>query len=973
MFDQDNSLNVIQKIDKKEANAKLKMPLSDERVITIDKKTGEVVPKASWLDTMSKSLVYYLVNGSKSFARRDLKVEVVDFSNDRTLNLTIDYRANCEFDIGDTNAEKLAKALHSEENLGAKLDDKIKRWFTEAIRDLETKIIDDYFNTITSVKTSVQEKAKRDAGLRLDLRFSRDMHQSLDLIINGRDPSCIAERNNLILPVKDVSSGRSLDLSVSYRAGYVPTEQDRFARSFTSSTPLVEQIDLKIKEWAAEFIYGEAADFISNYSAGRQTKLKDVLERKARQDAGLLLDLRLQLDKAKQAEPLQIGPTEITVYVSDSDEAFDLQLQTELLVEDVVQAIAGMSDGGVIGLINLVKAEIKKYLLESVTTSQFYYELKDTVRSGLADHLNSILKKNGKGRKIGHLSLDSKKILDSPAPKELVEIGHVIKCKVQKHPSLISVENTLEMLPQDARRYASAQSPNLQSWVESKLEKIIKPLLLAKKYVDILDGFEKEAEIIQNEMSREARSIGYAVQHIVSIPRLAHLDLKDNFEILDEHQEFSTNTSSIKVELSTTVNAKFESFGQIEDYLNESVDDIKELMRKTVNSVIRETLRSVDPERFYMKFYVPTEGEHLSLEQELKKKIETALFTRFGVKVNSVVPIPEQTDIIDHVQRLLGIVGEFTCEVPSHTGGSPVTFTGDFKVLSIQEGKWYKFQSSFLAMRQSQKQARQELTALQVDYDDLIEQGAIEDNRDEIENLNKQIRRIEKQLSGIAEVQKTIEKSIKSNLFATIDSQVLEYADGRNRQAIEQKINQWAQESVADQYGLLIEIRHLSRSQTEQEKAQHTLASTKLQKSLEQSRKQIEENATQSQKELETRTKKHERLLDMSLKMEDDKYEQLKRFYKLRADLQLAGDVEELKDVEEKIQELENSVKSGITESKVDYTIETNLLKPKTTGASNFIEGSKHLSLPSKNETNASSDEPDEHSSQKNIHNNPWQ
>lgn len=551
------------------------------------------------------------------------------------------------------------------------------------------------------------------------------------LLYNTNDASNVAEHRDLIIELTDFAKDRKLSISVAYRASCPPGNEQQVALALCSDDSPGDELDKRIKRWVAELIDDRVAEFIGNYYS-QVEDLQTSLKRIAREEVGLKIDFRLSLDKEKQLEPVKIDSTEITVYVSDFDAPLDLQLQAELIVDDPVKATANLGSGRLMLLVELTKKEIKKYLLEKITISQFYYELKYTVRNRLVSHLDSVL--CDKGRRVGYLYLNSQTISSSPVPKELVEIQCTVDCIVQKYAGLISVENTLQMLPQDVRRYVSAQSPNLQAWVENKLKKIIKPLLLRKKYVDILLDFQEESQAIKQAMQIEAESVGYAVQHIYSLPKIEHSLLKEELQIKDEKQEFSV--AGVKAALSTAVSAKFDNFEKIEDYLNLAVDEIKDLMIETVNSTTREILRTIDPERFYMRFYEPQTDENgslieISVEQELKLGIQTALEERFGAKVLRVVPIPEQTDIINYLQRLMG----------------------DETLAQVEARK-----------EQRQKQLEMSLKRNQAQFDELnklYEQRAkliAEADPDEIEHLNKQINRLEEEVlsSSLEEAERSL-------------------------------------------------------------------------------------------------------------------------------------------------------------------------------------------------------------------------
>ena len=756
------------------------------------------------------------------------------------------------------------------------------------------------------------------------------------LVSNTNDASNVAERKDLPIEVTDFAKDRKLRISIAYRASCPAGKEQQVALALCGDDSPGDELDKRIKRWLAELTDERASEFIDNYYSqveSLQTSLKGITKK----EVGLKIDFRLSLDQEKQLEPVKIGPTEITVYVSDSDDALDLQLQTELIVDNPVKAISNLESGWLISLVKLTKEEIKKYLLERTTISQFYYELKDTLRNGLVSQLDSVLR--DKGRRVGYLYLNSKIISSSPVPKELVEIQFAVHCKVQKYAGLVSVENTLQILPQDVRRYISAQSPNLQAWVENKLERIIKPLLLEKKYVDVLLDFQKESQKIKQAMQTEAESIGYAVQHIVSLPKLEHSIIKEKLEITDESQEFSTNVAGVKVSLSSAVSAKFENLEKVEDYFNQTVDELKKLMRETVDSTTREILRTIDPERFYMRFYEPQKdangsSREISVEQELKLGIHTALEERFGAKILRVVPIPEQTDIIDYLRRLMGMVGSFKCEVPSLTGGEPVSFQGDFKISGIEQGSWYIFQSAFQSMRESQQELLQEFEALKKQYSEVISLGDVEDSREELDEISQRIRTIENEIFGMDDIKRSIEKSFNAKL-TTADSELLRYTDLKLLSVMERYINQWGRESVVEQYGLEITVRNLYRTRTKQKQylsdAQQQLENAKVDEAL----AQVEARKEQRQKQLEMSSIRNEAQSD-----------QLKKLYDLRAKFITDSDADsdELEHLNQQINRLEKEV---LSPSLDEASNSLNILTPKRDKGKSILGFEEQMSLPS--------------------------
>ena len=403
-----------------------------------------------------------------------------------------------------------------------------------------------------------------------------------------------------------------------------------------------------------------------------------------------------------------------------------------------------------------------------------------------------------------------------------IQIECKVDCRVQHYLNLISVDNTLQMLLKDDRQYKSEKSPNLQDWAKSTLNKIIKPLLLGKRYIDILTDFSKEAEKIQEELQHDAESIGYRIEHIISIPRLEHSKLKETFKLVVRNEKYSINAASIAVALEAKIAVKFETFDRLAMIFSQgkTADEILVLMRITVDDFIGEILRTIDLERFYMRFYEPEKDEkgyslEKSVQQELKETIQTLLEDCFGAKVEKIVPVPIQTDIVHHLQRLMGMIGTFTFQALSPTQSKCIQFQGDFKIHGIEPGNWHTFQYSFQFMRHSQEQLLEELWALKEQYSRLINSGDVIDNREELQEIIKRIREIEDKTCGINDIKKSIERSINAKLMTT-DNEFLRYPDIQLLSTMERHINQWARESVIEQYGLKVSIRHLSCIRTKE-------------------------------------------------------------------------------------------------------------------------------------------------------------
>jgi hypothetical protein len=388
--------------------------------------------------------------------------------------------------------------------------------------------------------------------------------------------------------------------------------------------------------------------------------------------------------------------------------------------------------------------------------------LKDTVRDQLAAHLDSVLVNYG--RKVGYLSLSSNAVASA---KQLVPIKCKVECEVQRYSEPIYVENTILMLPLNTARYKPNEAAKLQEWVESELEKILKPLMLKKKYIDVLCNFDDVAGHIKKQMEYEAKSIGYAVNQIVSIPNLEHGELKDYFDIEGAQQVFATNDANVKVILSIYATAKIADLTKIQDYLKPQTD-IKRLIEETIYRSTGQFLNNISPERYYMRFYHPGvdekgQQETGSVEEELIKAIKQELKSRFTAEFSRIIINVHDTEIAKHFKKVYGMIGSFQVQVSSLADiDEPVTFQGDFQINGVETKSWYTFQA----------------------------------RKPEIEDISK-----------------SIEKGVNSRLseFSKEDMVSTSLED------LSWLINDWATDSVVKQFGLNILITNLSRIRTGQE------------------------------------------------------------------------------------------------------------------------------------------------------------
>ncbi len=764
------------------------------------------------------------------------------------------------------------------------------------------------------------------------------------LVSTTKDNSNVAVCLNLPYTVLDFASNTTLDISINYRASCTTKNAEKLALSLCSSDELIDELDRIISSWCTEIIGDRALHFIENF-ATEVKSLENKLQKNAKEDIGLNLEVRINAQNQEVLEQANIkriiaenklksyapNPIKFDVKVSDYDE--NLLLQVEILLEVDEDRIneAAANYGKEALLINIIKEQIKKYFIHNVNLQDVYQQLQTTILDEVNKQLNKVLV--GKGRKVGYLSLKTESIShikERIALKEFLEVKDFeVQCSIKGYDKPIKVINTLQMELENIGKYSAEVTgkklpvdregkPDLESWVKSKLETIIKPLLLEKEYVDILLDFEPQgsetknySKLVLDSMGDAAKSIGYSVKHIVSIPDLEPFKLKGNCTLQTGERDYATKDAKVSVKLNTVAIAKIENLRKVRSYLNPEIP-LQGQMETAIHEATSRYLNSIEPERFYMRFSSFNEelGENKSVEQELVDIITKELEDNYHATVSSVIPKIVNTDIIELFNNLLEETGEFEIEVTSLRGGELVKFQGKFQIICVQQDRWYIFQTKFQSQLDSRKLLLKNLPNLQEHSSRIIAQ---EDSENEFEDTNQRVNFIRRQACGINKIEEALKEYLKAKLD-TLSNDDLQYIDFDDRSLIEKMFTAWINElkepgSIVNQFGLNLTIFTVSRLRTKSE--------IKL---TENRQKLDEQKIDSSSRHLESREKyiarlqqELDKLYDKRLKLigQEESEEELNKLNEKIKSIQKEISTPSLEDAEEKLKSVEPKKKNG--------------------------------------------------------------
>jgi hypothetical protein len=883
--------------------------------------------------------MYYLISTARATqplaVRENLTIPFHDVTNDRNMGVSIAYTARLR---DAKNRDQAIKELSEHSSVEDALDEKIKEWSYEFVGDQTAKFIDNYDGQFVGLKSRLENNAKTYLNLLLDTRIEAEGNPVEEIIFKTKDPSNIAQGTHTI-PIRGIATGRDISIVVTYQAGFFLGDRQRVLQAFSSSKSLPSEINRRLETWVARFIDQKTADeFITHYTDVVQD-LKEFIQQKASTETGLHLELRLVLDKQDKLISFEIGSSQrhadLAVHVKDYDSELKLKFHTILIADEdnIINAVLRSQPRDEVHIAGFIKKKINEFLLAEVTLDKFCYELKTNVRDGLLKYLNLSLKEYG--RKVGFLSLDSDDV-SSVVPRKIIEIDYSVICTVQGYSKPISVRNIVQMLPDRSNlaMFRKMVPENLADglgktplrvWVESELEKIVKPELLQKRYIDVLTKFDTVSDVIKKGMQESASKIGFSVEQIVSVPNLKHDELKRDFLIEIEEERYRTSDANVEVKLNTAVTARIENFGKIEAYLDPDTN-VQDLMKTAIHNTIRDHLDNVDPERYYMRFYhhrVNEKGQPIvdqltgnsetrSVKQELVEKITKLLEETFGAKVINVVPRQRNTDIIERFNELQGKIGRFEFEIrPS--GGEAVKFFAEFQVLGVESNSWYLFQARIEDLQRLLQPLRQERDRLQAVYSRQMERSFIDDEA-ELEKTRDRILDIERELSGIDVIRQAIESGVRDQL-TQLGNHLSANLAPQQLDALKIKINEWARASVKRQYGLEVSVENLHRLSTPEEDRQAA-----LQSKSQEARYTLKENEVDKVLALAEADKdQHETYIRMLKSDRQAKFNELKLLHEKRARLITKLDPEsyedELKHLDQQIEALVKEVSVPSLES----------------------------------------------------------
>jgi len=542
-----------------------------------------------------------------------------------------------------------------------------------------------------------------------------------------------------------------------------------------------------LRRWSSDFIRavgGEAA-FLDGYFAEPQgdepkstrARLQEHLQAKARVEAGLNLQVRVRLEgEGGIHKAVEISTEKFLVSVNDYSERQDLEVSCELELDEQLKINAVIHHKKTGQLREKVVEATKKFFARQVSLDQLCSDLNGRgLLEGLTEQLDKALA--AEGRRVGRIFLKSGAARksgadDDKAPLQFGPRTVEAPVSVQEYPGQVVINNKLLLSRRSLALYNANGAPQLDKWVEERLNRIIPDVLFDAKYIDLLLKFDSFKVKIETRLREAAAVIGYEVKQLISIPDLPPLKWLDPFLVKVE-EDFETRQPRSYVKLSIVATIRFKTLAEkkIRDYLNRR-QDVQKLMRDDIFQLTSQYLHGIEPEHFYTYFYFkddPKGPDDKTVEMTLHDGIKEMLEKKYGAEVIEVIPKMDETYVIINLMILREKPCNFSVSVTPSDGGAPITFRGKFSVEGVNPGSWHVFLSRRFAV-------------------DDVREHLEDDVRAKLGTMTE-AQLLYKGPEGLSEMEKTIDQIASVSITRMFGLMIQVTAIDRDRTIVEQKMS----------------------------------------------------------------------------------------------------------------------------------------------------------------------------------------
>jgi|ERR1051326_4074462 hypothetical protein len=538
------------------------------------------------------------------------------------------------------------------------------------------------------------------------------------LVANSLNPMRTAGGTLSKYFVRDTEQDRTLALDVTVAVSCPPGNETRVAEALCSEGTPSQVFTNMLERWIREFIpMGDEAQFIDTYDSARHQLEKHLVIR-ADQQTGLELRAKVTLSaEGEVPREIVVGPIEIGVRLQDYQGEQKVTVEAGLALDPEYYVNAFVFQEKRDSAEETFKRCLREYFTQQVTLDQFNHQiqypyLKALLQQALSTALRPV------GRRLSFINFSNQ---DRDGSREFVPVTYLYKHVIPGRAEPVDINNTVQLYCENSAIFKASGIADLEAWTKSSLEIVLRRHLIGKTYVDLLLRFAELEQLIKRELSARAAVVGYKVDHLVSLPKLKEIELKDAFT-LDLDDTFETELDGFEVQLKFSIKLRIPNLQAIEKYLNWG-RDVKEAIKDVVHNEARQCLRSVHPERFYLYFNHAIESSSQDLSDDgrmavkdlLTKRITDSLVAKFRAEISYVLPRVGSTKLTERYNNLCYVIRQFrvSIETPDPHGTESLVLTGNFELRGVYSDSagWQRFSALRLDLDGLQAQLETHLKA----------------------------------------------------------------------------------------------------------------------------------------------------------------------------------------------------------------------------------------------------------------------
>lgn len=501
-------------------------------------------------------------------------------------------------------------------------------------------------------------------------------------------PGKRVEGNGPEVRLKSPSTSRSLAVRVGYEAWCKGGAEERLVLALgTTDHPGAA---------LSSFLEREVEAFVDDIKAqGRDVaveletlrpELEERLAGRAEEALGISLIAAVRPRFEGDLEPVAVATEEFEIRPCDSSFSVLVSCETEAEVEPGKKMLALLHHRDLADLGERVQRAVRDFVAESVTLQQLASWRSNDVEKHLVRAVNEALAPLGRRIRFLRLALD----LDA-VPPETLEVDHEVDCEIRELEERIRVEHRLIIQLEDLGKYRRAPVDDIESWLRERLDVTTRSALFDKTYLDLL--WDSCSERIRETIQQEVGEVGYAVQHMVTMPKLEPLTWKDGLDVTCRDDALPTSDSRIQVGMEIVIHGRIPedelSDPKLRKYLRPHSELSADIDRAVVD-LTRRKMHTIQPQRFYTGFNSPFGDGEPSVRELLEESIVELLREQFRLHEVSVVLKPLKSDLTERMSALMS-EGPYYLEVDcsSLVGGEAATFHLEFQIHGI--ARWHLF------------------------------------------------------------------------------------------------------------------------------------------------------------------------------------------------------------------------------------------------------------------------------------------